>query len=104
MGRKTQAQEITNTGVMVTGIRANLDILSQRKIDSTFADELQVGVDLCIALNIEQETLKAKLKAKTEEFEAAFAAMQKKAMEARRIIKLDIPQSLWREFGMDDKR
>jgi hypothetical protein len=34
---------------------------------------------VCIALNVEQETLKAKLKTKTEELDKAFAAMQKKS-------------------------
>jgi hypothetical protein len=55
-------------------------------------------------LNTEQETLKAKLKEKTEEFDKAFAAMLKKAGEARKIIKLDMPHSSWSEFGIDDKR
>jgi hypothetical protein len=104
MGRKIQSQEITDAGVMVNGIRAHQDVLAQRKIDEAFAKELQAGVDACIALNKEQETLKAKLKGKTEEFDAAFAAMQKKAAEARKIIKLDMPQSSWREFGIEDKR
>jgi acyl-CoA reductase-like NAD-dependent aldehyde dehydrogenase len=104
MGRKTQSQEITNTGIMVKGIRAHQETLVRRKINNTFADELQSNVDACITLNVEQETLKAKLKAKTEEFDKAFATMQKKAAEARKIIKLDIPQSSWREFGIDDKK
>jgi hypothetical protein len=34
----------------------------------------------------------------------AFAAMQKRSAEARKIIKLDIPQPFWLEFGIDDKR
>ncbi|MDR2120131.1 MAG: hypothetical protein LBP64_04560 [Tannerella sp.] len=104
MGRKTQAQEVADTGVMVNGIRAHQDILAQRKIDTAFADVLQACTDACIKLNTEQETLKAKLKEKTEEFDAAFEAMLKKAAEARKIIKLDMPQSSWREFGIDDKR
>jgi hypothetical protein len=104
MGKRTQAEEIMLTGIMVNGIRINQTVLSQRKIDNTFADELQANVDMCTALNIEQETLKAKLKEKTAEFDEAFAAMLKKAGEARKIIKLDIPQSLWKEFGIEDKR
>jgi hypothetical protein len=104
MGRKTQSQEIIDAGVMVSGIKAHQDVLAGRKIDTVFADALQVDVDACVVLNQEQETLKAKLKEKTEEFDAAFAAMQKKAGEARKIIKLDMPQSSWREFGIDDKR
>ena len=104
MGRKTQAQEVADTEVMVSGIRAHQDVLAQRKINTVFANELQSDVDACIALNTEQETLKGKLKEKTEEFDKAFAAMLKKAGEARKIIKLDMPQSSWREFGIDDKR
>jgi hypothetical protein len=104
MGRKTQSEEITDAGVMASGIRANQDVLAQRKIDMAYADQLQAEIDTCIALNVEQETLKAKLKAKTEEFDKAFASMQKKATEARKIIKLDMPQSSWREFGINDKR
>ncbi|MDR0725678.1 MAG: hypothetical protein LBF59_06715 [Prevotellaceae bacterium] len=104
MGKKTQSQEITDTGIMVNGIRANQDVLSKRGIDNAFANELQFKVDECVTLNAEQETLKARLKTKTEELDAAFASMQKKAMEARKIIKLDIPQSLWKEFGINDKR
>jgi hypothetical protein len=104
MGRKTQSQEIMDTEVMVNGIRAHQDVLAQRKIDNVFANELQSNVDVCIALNVEQETLKAKLKTKTEELDAAFATMQKKAAEARKIIKLDVPQSSWKKFGINDKR
>ena len=104
MAHGTQAQEVANTEVMVSGIRANQDVLAQRKIDIEFADGLQANVDACIKLNNEQETLKAKLKEKTEEFDKTFDAMLKKAGEARKIIKLDMPQSSWREFGINDKR
>jgi SUMO ligase MMS21 Smc5/6 complex component len=104
MGRKTQSQEIIDTGIMVKGINAHQDVLAERKIDTVFATALQADVDECIKLNQEQETLKAKLKEKTTEFDVALAAMLKKAGEARKIIKLDMPQSSWREFGIDDKR
>jgi hypothetical protein len=79
-------------------------VLAQRKIDDAFANDLQSYTDACIALNKEQETLKAKLKEKTEEFDIAFDAMRKKAAEARKIIQLDMSQSSWREFGIDDKQ
>ncbi|MDR1347300.1 MAG: hypothetical protein LBJ63_02560 [Prevotellaceae bacterium] len=104
MGRKAQSQEIIDAGVMASGIKAHHDVLTLRKIDNAFADDLLTQIDVCIKLNDEQETLKAKLKEKTEEFEAAFANMLKKAGEARKIIKLDMPQSSWREFGIGDKR
>ena len=104
MGRKTYSQTITDTQVMVKGIRDNQGVLSQRKIDVEFADALQADIIACVRLNGEQETLKAQLKTKTEELDAAMAAMNKKSGEARKIIKLDMPQSSWREFGIEDKR
>ena len=103
MARKSQAQIISETQVMIKGIKDNQEVLARRQIDDTFADELQTDVDTCIALNGEQESLKAKLKAKTEELDKAMSAMNKKSSEARKIIKLDMPQSTWREFGIEDK-
>ena len=104
MATKSYSRTITYTQVMVNGIKDNKKVLSKRQIDDKFADSLQVNVDICIALNNEQETLKAKLKAKTEELDKAMAEMNKKSSEARKIIKLDMPKSTWREFGIEDKR
>ena len=104
MATKSYSKTITDTQVMVNGIKDNKKVLSRRQIDDKFAASLQVDVDTCIALNNEQETLKAKLKAKTEELDKAMAEMNKKSSEARKIIKLDMPKSTWREFGIEDKR
>ena len=104
MATKKYSQTITDTQVMVKGISNNLEVLSKRKIDSAFAAALQADVIACVKLNDEQEALKAKLKTKTEELNKVMAAMNKKSSEARKIIKLDMPQSTWREFGIEDKR
>ena len=104
MGRKTYAQTISDSQVMVKGIKDNIKVLSLRRIDEKFVDNLQSDVDLCIKLNGEQEALKAKLKTKTQELNTALGSLMKKETEARKIIKLDMPQSLWLEFGIKDKR
>ena len=104
MATKPYAKTISDTQVMVKGIRDNQKVLSQRKIDVKFADSVQTNIDLCVKLNGEQETLKAKLKTKTEELDAALTSLAKKTQEARKIIKLDMPQSTWLEFGIEDKR
>ncbi|MDR3266512.1 MAG: hypothetical protein LBT24_02970 [Tannerella sp.] len=104
MRTRTYAQTISDAEVLAKGIRDNQDLLSKRQIDVAFADVLQQDIADSVALNNEQESLKAKLKAKTEQLDAAMAALEKKAGEARKIIKLDIPQSSWREFGINDKR
>ncbi|MDR1593153.1 MAG: hypothetical protein LBS43_01555 [Prevotellaceae bacterium] len=104
MATKTYAQTISDTTVMVKGIRDNQEVLGKRQIDTVFADSLQADIDTAVTLNNEQESLKAKLKAKTEQLDAVMATLTKKAGDARKIIKLDIPQSSWREFGINDKR
>jgi hypothetical protein len=104
MATKTYAQTISDTTVMIEGIRNNQETLSKRQIDITFADSLQTDVNTAIAVNNEQEKLKAKLKETTERLDAIMEALAKKAGEARKIIKIDMPQASWREFGIDDKR
>ena len=104
MATKTYSKTLTDAQVMVKGIKDNQSVVSQRKIDGAFADSLQADILTCVKLNGEQETLKAKLKTKTEELDAAMAVLNKKSAEARKIIKLDMPQASWREFGIEDKR
>lgn len=52
----------------------------------------------------EQEKLKADLKTKTAEMDAELSAMKKLYAEAKKRVKLDIAQSQWCEYGIDDKR
>jgi hypothetical protein len=104
MSGKPQAEILSETAVMIQGIRNNQAALARRQIDLPFADALQTDLDTCIKLNNEQEALKAKLKEKTAELDEAMRAIHKKTAEARTIIKLDMPQPSWKEFGINDKR
>jgi hypothetical protein len=104
MARKSFAQTISDAEVMVNGIRDNQDVLAKRQIDNAFADAMQADINACIELNNEQETLKAKLKEKTEQLYGVMEALAKRDSEARKIVKMDMPQSAWREFGITDKR
>jgi nicotinamide mononucleotide adenylyltransferase len=104
MATKTYAQSISDATVLVKGIRDNQEVLGKRQVDIIFADSMQADIDEAVTLNNEQESLKAKLKAKTEQLDAVMTTLAKKTGEARKIIKIDIPQSSWREFGINDKR
>ena len=104
MATKPYAKTISDAQVMVKGIKDNQDVLVQRKIDEEFADNIQIYIDASIRLNGEQESLKAKLKEKTAQLDATMSALSKKTSEARKIIKIDMPQASWREFGIEDKR
>ena len=104
MAKNPYSTRITDAQVMIHGIRENQDVLQERLIDAEFADKLDNLVANSIGYNNEQEVLKAKLKEKTEQLRGELAALDKKTSEARKIIKLYMPQSSWREFGILDKR
>ncbi len=104
MATKPYAQELTEASVMASGIKTNEEALLKRGITAAFAAEIQSMIDACTQLNNEQEALKAKLKEKTEEFTQKMEELKAKTSEARKIIKLDIPQSHWKEFGIADKK
>lgn len=55
-------------------------------------------------LNNEQETLKAKLKTKTEELDKKMANMKVLVYEAKKVVKLKFDKTQWKEFGIEDKR
>lgn len=54
--------------------------------------------------NIEQEKLKSALKLKTEELNTSVDKVSKLHSEAKKVVKLALPQAQWIEFGMEDKR
>ena len=102
--KKSYSKEITDAQVMLSGIKANIGILAKRKIDDEFTAGLTAIIEACIDINNEQEALKARLKEKTEALNKQIEQLQKKTSEARKIIKLDIPQASWKEFGIADKK
>lgn len=104
MATKPFAQELSESTVMAAGIKSNEAVLSKRGITAAFAAEIQKDIEACTQLNNEQEALKAKLKVKTEELNKKMGELKAKTSEARKIIKLDIPQSHWKEFGIADKK
>ena len=50
-----------------------------------------------------QEKLKADLKSKTEELEKKLADLETRYTELKKVVKLEIPSTGWKEFGLDDK-
>lgn len=101
---KSYSKEITDAQVMVAGIRAYQDVLAERKIDIRFTDQFESYINTCINLNNEQEQLKGRLKEKTMELYVNLKLLAEKAKEARKVIKMDMPQVSWKEFGIADKR
>ena len=78
--------------------------MNKRGIDNNFIKSIDDLQTECIGLNHEQEVIKASLKTKTEFLESRLKELNTLVSEARKLVKIAIPQAKWKEFGIDDKR
>lgn len=99
---KSYSARITDVKVMIDALRANDGKVT--KIDKAFIDEMETLRTETEKLNSEQEKLKADLKAKTEVLDAKIKALDEKYTFAKKRIKVDIPQTSWKEFGISVSR
>lgn len=104
MATKTYAEQINKAEVMLSGLKGNAEQVARRGLDKAFQDKLGADHDLAVALNNEQEKLKADLVTKTAQLEAKLAELASEVSEAQKIVKMDFDQSRWKEFGIDAKR
>lgn len=103
MANKSYADNITDAQFMISGLKNHQDNLPLG-IDENFINQLEYLKEQAETINNEQEILKAKLKAKTEESVAKLKELQDQVALAKKRVKLDIPQPLWVGFGIDDKK
>ena len=104
MPGKTYAESINLTSVLVSGLKSNSERVSKRGIGSDFAPKLETILNDVKNLNNEQETLKAKLKSKTDELNKKMDDMNVLVDEAKKVVKLEFEQTQWKKFGIEDKR
>lgn len=101
---KSYAETISQAQVMATGLNNQSAEVAKRGIDADFIKKLEKTRTDAINLNDEQERLKAELKSKTETLDTKMKELGAMLSEAKKIVKIAIPQSGWREFGIEDKR
>lgn len=104
MATKTYAEQISKAQVMLAGLRGNAELLARRGLDEAFMEKLEADRILASTYNSEQEKLKADSKTKTAQLEAKLTELGSLVSEAQKIVKMDLEQSRWREFGVDAKR
>ncbi|GIZ14060.1 hypothetical protein [Capnocytophaga catalasegens] len=102
--RKSFAELVSQGNLMNSGLKNNLKEVSKRGLESDFIEELEKLLVEAIEENNQQEKLKAELKNKTKSFNEIVEKIQSKMSEAKKVVKLSIDQSLWKEFGINDKR
>ena len=101
---KSYAESINGAQLMTTGMQNNEAVAAQRGwLQTNNTGLINVRAE-AIALNDEQEKLKAALKLKTAELEAKMTELNRLMTEAKKVVKLGFPQAQWKEFGVADKR
>lgn len=93
-----------NVELMLAGLKANPNEVAKRGIDIVFISEMEQELYRLKIKNSEQEKLKSDLKIKTEELNTSVDKVSKLLSEAKKVVKLALPQAQWKQFGMDDKR
>ncbi len=101
---RSYAQQIHSAHLMATALLANLEILKKRGMTEEFIAELNATLDSVIDKNSEQERLKAELKMATFDLETLMTKLHAKMKEALKVVKLEVQQQQWKEYGIDHKR
>jgi hypothetical protein len=81
-----------------------VDLHQRRGVDEVFVANLDGLTTLVSTLNAEQEALKARLKEKSAALDKAFASLKKGIFEGRKVVKMDVAQPGWREYGILDSK
>ncbi len=101
--KKSFAEIIKQAGLIATGMKDNATEVAKRGADEAFIQKIVTSTEKVVQLNNEQEKLKAALKGKTEEYSREMEELNKLISEAKKIIKLSLPQTAWVQFGIEDK-
>ena len=97
--KRTFAEIVNKSRLMIAGLRNNAAEVNRRGIDASFITEYENELQELEKLDAEQE-----LKMKTEAALTKRKQVESKLSEAKKVVKLSLPQAQWVEFGMEDKR
>lgn len=98
------AEIINNTKVMLAGLAANAERVGKRGIDQDFITKLAGLYQEAQSIDNEQEALKARMKEKTDQLKKKMAEIEELFREAKKVVKLEMAQTSWKEFGIPDQR
>lgn len=104
MSKLTHSEIVDLITNILYGASFHKDELAKVGFSQEIIDELENLKKELETLNSEKNRLKALSKTKTEEYDEKRALSDEKITDAKTKIKLVIPQTLWKEFGLDDKK
>lgn len=98
------ADRIRRSQNMLAGLEANAERLAKRGLDAKFLTDYSQDFQSAVDLDAEHEAAKARAKEKTAAFHSQLRKSETYYSEARKLVKLEIPQESWQEFGIYDER
>jgi len=104
MPKGSYAETINAAKLMLNGLGEHQSTLSKRGIDQAYLTEFSTLHQQAQSLDNEQESLKARLKEKTAELDKVIGLLGQKQSESKKLVKLDIPATSWKAFGIADSR
>lgn len=102
--RTSYAEIVNSAKVLKEGINNNLSDLSAVGMQDLNVTEMENQKKLVEDLNVKQERLKAELKTTTGELEKELKKLSRLISRGKKLVKIEIPQSKWKEFGIEDKQ
>ena len=99
---KSFSQRMTDGQLLAAGIKAHAAALAGVSLGVEQAENIEkLSSDLC-EINVRQEKLKADLKSCTAELAEKSKEFDSATLDAKKRVKLLIPQPQWKEFGILD--
>ena len=102
MSRKSFAETIVDAQLMAKALQENGNLPAG--VEPTTVRALERLHEEATRFNIEQEKLKAQLKEKTAQLEATVKNLEDKYFFIKKYVKLGVPQELWKQYGIEDKK
>lgn len=103
MARKSFAETLTTAQFLVKVLKEKGENLPVG-VTAELRDKLDTVNQKAFQANTEQEKLKALLKEKTAELDKHLTEIEEIYAYLKKYIKIGVPQELWREFGIEDKK
>lgn len=103
MATKSYSEKVILAKVMLDALKNNKESLPAGVTDETIS-KLEEFKSISETLNSEQEKIKAQLKSKTVELDESLKKLGDLYNDVKKRVKLDVSKSLWKEYGINDKK
>ncbi len=104
MARLSISQQLSDSRLMVEGLKKRADEVSKVGITEAKSTEISDLTEKLEKLNSEQEQLKAQLKTKTAELEDTQKQLETLMSSTKKLIKIAVDKNDWLTFGISDKK